>query len=134
MDTTLSSQTLPEDDLDNAQAAEKPKEYDARGHLVIKLSATKVATLSELDGFQSLKADAMVGAAPTPAVILKLYALFGLQSLTLSGEAQTLPPANNDLNVYRRAKMFTARELAVLMVAYAEAFMPEPESADDLKN
>jgi hypothetical protein len=132
MDIDVSSQATPGDDLTKPEA--KPKEYDANGHLVVKLGTTKVATLSELDGYQSLKADGMVGMAATPAVILKLYALFGLKSLTVDGVLKTLPPTSNDMNVYRRAQLFSARELAMLMMAYAEEFMPEPESADDLKN
>jgi len=120
--------------VDTTAAPEKAKEYTEDGHLKVEVSPGKIATLRELDGYESIKADSMIAGAPSPLVILKLYSLFGLQGLTVNGEAKVLPPPNNDQNIYRRAKLFSSRELTVLMAMYADEYMPAPETEEDLKN
>jgi hypothetical protein len=112
-----------------------PKEYDTAGDLKVVIGPKAVAWIHELNGFESLKADAMVGGTPTPMVIMKLYALFSVTRLERNGIPVILPPTKNDLEVWARAKSFTGRELMVLLDAYANEFMGSPtDDGEALKN
>jgi hypothetical protein len=110
------------------------KEYDDQGNLKVRLSSRAVATLKQLDGFQSIKADKMLtGTELGSMAMFKIYALFALQSLTIGGVIQALPPTANDLQVYRRASLMSDTELIALSSEYVNEFMIGA-SEDDLKN
>ena len=129
MDATFGQDT----ELEETPAA--PKEYDANGNLVVKLSDRATATIRELNGHESLVADSYMGSAVSPMAIFKVYALLAIQSLTMSGQPYPLQSGMKNLaGCFQRAKVFTARELLVLMEAYANEYMGAPTDEAALKN
>lgn len=112
------------------QIKRPPAKYDENGLLVVEVAPGKIAYLKELDGFQSIRADVLLGQAPTPMLICKIYALFSLKRLTVKGEERVIPPAKDDQNIYKRAQLFSARELLILMDSYEAAFMQDPMAGE----
>jgi hypothetical protein len=120
---------------DETDAAVTPKEYDANGNLVVKLSGRATATIRELNGHESLVADSYMGSAVSPLAIAKVYALLAIQSLTMNGQPYPLQSGMKNLaGCFQRAKVFTARELLSLMDAYANEYMSAPTDEETLKN
>jgi hypothetical protein len=126
--------TQTEDEVDETT---KPieRDYDASGNMIVKLSERATATIRELDGHESIIADAYASASMSGLVILKLYALISIQTLTIDGAKVILPPAmKNLIECYNRAKKLSSRELTVLMETYTVEFMGAPLDEAELKN
>lgn len=124
---------LKEDEETPVLSEPVQKEYED-GNLKVHIGPDSYAIIHELDGFESLKADAMVTGNLSPLVMIKLYAVFSVSKLVRKGQPVVLAPTKNDLEVWNRARQFTGRELMVIMDAYANEFMGSPLDDKQLKN
>lgn len=91
------------------------------------------AVVHELGGRQSLIADRMIADATNSDLKYKVYALVGLDKLTLDSKAVVLPPPDSDFNVGLRSDAFKhARHLKQMAQAYA-LFFDTPMGEGELK-
>jgi hypothetical protein len=122
-----------EDESKPTKPEEKiPVELDAEGNTVVKLSDRASATIKELNGFQSIQIDQMLPPEANGMLMTKLYALYALKSLTINGEV--IPQrARNDAEIKAVAKRLTQREMFALMAAYAQEFMGNPLTSEEIK-
>lgn len=113
-----------------------PITFDEEGNLQVRVSKRATATVRELNGQESMRADAMLpGQSSTNAELkYKTYALFALVKLVIDGAIVPLPPVDKaGVNVGARAKAMNAAEIEALGQAYFFHFMM-PADPEELKN
>lgn len=111
-----------------------PARWTDGGQLEVQLSKRCNVVMRDLNGQETMRADAMLGSNTNTELKFKTYALMALTKCTINGETKALPAVDKaGVQVGARAMLFNAREAKMLADSYAFYFMA-PVEEEDLKN